>query len=229
MCVNFTPSSAKIIQEELNAAISDGYDHDVYPGAFAPVVLRSPNTGLRTAQMARFGLLPAFAQDVKFCRNTYNARSETVAEKPSFKQAWAKGRFCLVPVRAFVEPYYARLATDDIAQLDLLAVDAPRPPRYAKPVPWAIGMADGRDFAIAGLWSWWRNPATGTGEASFAMLTLNADTHPFMNRMHAPGDEKRMPYIVRREDYGTWLSASPELAREMIGAYPAEGMAGGAV
>lgn len=58
------------------------------------------------------------------------------------------------------------------------------------------------------------------------MLTLNADQHPFVKRFHRPGDEKRMPFIVRPELYEAWLSASPELAREMIEPFPAAWMSG---
>ena len=150
-----------------------------------------------------------------------------MATNPSYKDAWAKGRFCLATAKAFVEPYYESIADDDqvsVVGLQLNDMEHPQAPpkRSKKPVKWAIGLADRSDFAIGGLWSWWKHPDTGEGTTSFTMLTLNADLHPLMNRFHRPGDEKRMPFIVPPDLYETWLSATPELARQMIAPYPAE-------
>lgn len=231
MCVNYFPAADGAIFEQLGVSFTGDAAADGWPAKHTPIILLSPNTGKPTAVPALYGLLPPFAKDLTYCRKTYNARSETVATKPSFKQAWAKGRFCLVPTKAFVEPYYEPIADDDQASLvgfQLAAPDNPLAPprRYKKPVSWAIGMAHGSDFAIGGLWSWWKHPDTGEGTASFTMLTLNADHHPFMSRFHRPGDEKRMPFIVRPELYEMWLTADPELARQMIEPFPAELMGG---
>ena len=230
MCVNYQPAVQGAIYAHFGLSCDGDHAADSWPTTHSPIILLSPNTGKPTVVPARYGLLPRFAKDLSFCRNTYNARSETVAVKPSFKHAWARGRFCLVPARAFVEPYYEPLADDDQTPAGFRLTDPEQPNapprRYKKPVPWAIGMADGSDFAMGGLWSWWKDPLSGEGTASFTILTLNADRHPFMNRFHRPGDEKRMPFIVRPELYASWLSASPELARQMIEAFPAEWMAG---
>ena len=231
MCVNYFPAADGPVYEQLGLTFDGSYEADSWPAKSAPIIVMSPNTGKPTVVTALYGLLPRFAKDLTFCRNTYNARSETVATKPSFKEAWAKGRFCLVPTKAFVEPYYEPIADDDhvsVVGLQLQDLEHPLAPpkRFKKPVKWAIGMADGSDFAIGGLWSWWKDPLTGEGTASFTMLTLNADQHPFMNRFHRPGDEKRMPFIVRPELYETWLTATPELARQMIEPFPAELMGG---
>ena len=59
---------------------------------------------------------------------------------------------------------------------------------------------------------------------SFSMLTVNADHHAIMKRMHRPGEEKRMPVIIRRDDYDQWLNASAEAARRMCQTFPAEEM-----
>jgi putative SOS response-associated peptidase YedK len=92
-----------------------------------------------------------------------------------------------------------------------------------KAVRTAIAMADGRDFAVAGIWAWWRDPETDLGRATFSMLTINADEHPVVIRnLHRPGDEKRSLVIVPEEDWDSWLGAPPELARAMLTLYPAE-------
>lgn len=226
MCVNYFPAADGLVYERLGLTFDGDCDADNWPAKGAPIILISPNTGKPTVVKALYGLLPRFAKDLTFCRNTYNARSETVASKPSFKDAWAKGRFCLVPTKAFVEPYYEPIPDDDqtsVVGFKLVDPEHQAPPKqFKKPVKWAIGMADGSDFAIGGLWSWWKNLDTGEGTASFTMLTLNADQHALMSRFHRPGDEKRMPFIVPLELYDTWLTATPELARPMIAPFPAE-------
>ncbi|MDP2371154.1 SOS response-associated peptidase [Rhodoferax sp.] len=131
-----------------------------------------------------FGLLPHWAKELKLARSTYNARSETAAEKPSFREAWRKAQHCIVPAEAFFEPDW----------------------QSGKAVPTRISRADGEPMGIAGLWSWWRPPG-GEPTLSFTMLTINADPHPLMRNLHKPGGEKRMPVILPRGAYEAWLDA----------------------
>ena len=84
---------------------------DIYPTLLAPIIRGSPtresgNEGAPTLELvpAHFGLLPGFAKEIGFGKHTYNARTETVAEKPSFKHAWATARHCIVPAEAIFEP-----------------------------------------------------------------------------------------------------------------------------
>ena len=58
----------------------------------------------REALIGSFGLIPHWSKDNKIARHTYNARSETVAEKPSFRDAWKRGQHCIIPVQSFFEP-----------------------------------------------------------------------------------------------------------------------------
>jgi putative SOS response-associated peptidase YedK len=69
------------------------------------------------------------------------------------------------------------------------------------------------------LWERWAEPQTGETVASFAMLTVNADAHPVMNRFHKSGEEKRRPVVLNQADWQHWLSASPELAQQMMQAH----------
>ena len=91
-----------------------------------------------------------------------------------------------------------------------------------KAVRYSLSMASGADFCAAGIWSWWVNPETQQGSASFSMLTLNADEHPVLKRLHKPDDEKRSLFIVPAGDYDQWLHASPEKARLMLSLLPPE-------
>ena len=85
----------------------------------------------------------------------------------------------------------------------------------------------GTPRGIAGIWSVWKSPE-GERAFSYSMLTVNADDHPFMNRYHKPGDEKRMVVILDEADYGAWLSARPSHAREFLRQFPAENLSAAA-
>ena len=76
-------------------------------------------------------------------------------------------------------------------------------------------------MGIAGLWGWWRAP-DGREWLSFTMLTINADAHPIFQRLHRPGDEKRMVVILDEADHDGWLEAPLSRVAEYLKPYPAE-------
>ena len=179
---------------------------DVFPGHAAPFVRRPPELSsgdeavpAREAVLGSFGLLAHWAKDAKFAKSTYNARSETAASKPAFRDAWRAARHCIIPAWAFYEPDW----------------------RTGKHVATRIARADGQPLGIAGLWSWWKSPA-GDELLSFTMLTINADAHPVMCNYHRPGDEKRMIVLLRQEDFDAWLDAPPQRSMEFMRACPPE-------
>jgi len=144
--------------------------------------------------LARFGLIPGWAKDDKISRHTYNARSETAAEKPSYRTAWRQRQFGLVLVDNFYEPSY----------------------ESGKAVRWKIELASGDPFGIACLWDRWTDPASGELVVSFSMLTVNADEHPVMCQFHKPGDEKRTPVIIAPDLHEAWLNADHAKASELM-------------
>ena len=171
---------------------------DVFPLGLAPFIRlrrtkpaeadrpegrRGAPTIERVVEDGIFGLLPHFATEVAFGRKTYNARSETVAVLASFRQAWRAGQRCIVPAECIFEPSF----------------------ETGTAVRWRIGQAGEVPIGIAGIYATWRHP-DGREMSSFAMLTVNADGHPLMQRFHRPGDEKRMVVILAPEDYAAWLS-----------------------
>lgn len=104
MCANYRPihkSRAHLL--DLFEPTFD-YKLDIYPGEHSPILM-SPRQEV-VWRAARFGLLPFWADDFKAAWHTYNARSETVAKKNSFKHAWSKNQFALVPVEIIFEPKY---------------------------------------------------------------------------------------------------------------------------
>ena len=127
--------------------------------------------------------------------------------KASYKQPWARGQRCIIPAEAFFEPNW----------------------ESGRHVPWRFTRADGEPWGLAGLWNAWVDPATGEVVESYTMLTINADTHPLMKRMHRP-DPKRSPEqqdkrsVVPIEivDVDNWLMAPPAQAATLVRLAPAE-------
>ncbi|NMM20953.1 MAG: SOS response-associated peptidase [Rhodoferax sp.] len=180
--------------------------YDVWPTYEALFVRRPPEADVgdeavpsREAIAGRFGLLPHWAKDEKFGRHTFNARSETAATLPSFRDAWRKGHRCIIPAEAFFEPDW----------------------RSGKAVATRISRADGEPMGIAGLWSWWKAPS-GEHVHSFTMLTVNADQHALMRNFHKTGDEKRMAVMLPTEEYDDWLNAPTARTTEFLRLYPAD-------
>lgn len=89
MCVNFTPANPTALQRMTGNAPERQYPPEAFPGYVAPII-RANSDALRV-DMAAFGLIPSWSKDRTIGRRTYNARSETVAEKPSYRMASAHG------------------------------------------------------------------------------------------------------------------------------------------
>ncbi|CAG0970663.1 partial SOS response-associated protein YedK, partial [Rhodocyclaceae bacterium] len=107
---------------------------NVAPGADIPVVRRSPE-GKRVLHLLRWGLVPHWSKDAAIGAKLNNARGETVADKPSFRDAFQRRR-CLIPASGFFE---------------WKAAGGVRQPYY-------ISLASGEPLALGGLWESWRGP-----------------------------------------------------------------------
>lgn len=166
-----------------------GAKSDVWPGYVGLFIRRPKNAHeavggapRREAMTGSFGLIPHWAKDTTIGRRTYNARSETVISKPSYRDAWRLGRRCIIPAEAIYEPDW----------------------QTGRAVATRIVRTDGHPMGIAGIWTGWRAP-DGTVIRSMSMLTVNADDHPLMRNFHRPEDEKRMVVILDDGDYDSWL------------------------
>lgn len=99
MCVRFEAiGDAAWREDKIGAKVRAS--GSMFPGSDGAVVVREGQQ--RLPMDARWGLVPYWAKDLKIAKQTYNARSETVAEKPSYREAF-KRRRCLVPASAFYE------------------------------------------------------------------------------------------------------------------------------
>lgn len=209
MCTNYRPTSRDWLAQRLGtAAAAFDYEAEAYPGYAAPLLRRramgrvaaaEPEAGIECVK-ACFGLIPFWSQDTKIARMTYNARSETAREKPSFRQAWSRRQWCLVPMESFYEPNY----------------------ESGRAVRWRIERRDGAPFMVAGLWDRWVAPHNGETVWSFSMLTINADQHPLMRRFHRPGEEKRSVAVIDEAQGVAWLAAMPEDALALLRPLPVD-------
>lgn len=196
MCVNFVPVHPSALHRITGAVFVQPYPLETFPGYVAPI-LRAEGTALQ-ASTAAFGLISAWSKDRVIGRRTYNARSETVAEKPSYRTAWNRRQFCLVPMLQFYEPCW----------------------ETGKAVRWRIHRKDDTPFTIAAIWDSWTDRETGEIIESFSMLTINADGHSVMGRFHRPTDERRSLVVVSSENWNHWLSATPAMAAELMQPMP---------
>ncbi len=166
---------------------------EIWPLGLAPFIrLHERGSGQKVIDDGVFGLLPHFAKELAYGRRTYNARSETVASLPSFRDAWRRGHRCIVPAEAIFEPCW----------------------ETGRGVRWSIQQPSAVPMGIAGIYQSWRAP-DGRWLFSFAMLTVNADGHPVFGRMHRPTDEKRMVAILDPTEYDRWLLCTPTEALAM--------------
>ena len=181
---------------------------DLWPGYLGSFIRRHPHADVGDEAVPEqegvngvFGLVPHWATDLKLARSTYNARTETVASKPAFREAWKKSRHCIIPATAIYEPDW----------------------RSGKAVSTRISRADGEPMGIAGLWESWKQP-DGTWLHSYTMLTVNADHHDLMKAFHKPTDEKRMVVILPKSAYGDWLAATPDQSMAFMLPYRADNL-----
>ncbi|WP_432239889.1 SOS response-associated peptidase [Herbaspirillum robiniae] len=201
MCVNYKPTAKEIVSAMTGADTSytPDWPDEVWQDYAAPVV-RAGEHGEPELIVGTYGMVPKRKMQPGLHLSTMNARAETIGEKRSYSKQWRQAQTCLLPMEWFYEPNY----------------------ESGKAERWAIGMADGEPFCVAGLWRAWEE-AEGGFTFSFTQITINADEHPLMKRFHKPGDERRSLVIIPRAEYGDWLRAgSPEVARAMLANYPAD-------
>jgi putative SOS response-associated peptidase YedK len=159
------------------------------------VIRENHKTGERSLVLIKWGLIPHWCQDPKGGRRPINAKAETVARLPMFRDAHALRR-CIVPVDGFFE---------------WRAIKGARAKQ-----PYAIAMKDGSPFGLAGLWENWKNPTTGEWERTFAIITV--PSNELVAQIH-----DRMPAILEPAGYERWLSPEPD-PHDLLITHPSEPM-----
>lgn len=165
MCGRYRLSRKKQLVEEHFGAVSGEEDwiprYNVAPTQPVPVIRQNPKEPVRELSLMRWGLIPSWAKDSSVAASMINARSETAATKPAFRDA-LKSRRCLIPADAF----YEWMRTGKTKQ------------------PYCFEVNEGELFAFAGLWDRWKDPS-GQWVKSCSILTTtpNAMTSAVHDRM----------------------------------------------
>lgn len=129
----------------------------------------------REGALMRWGLVPHFAKEIKMDRPLINARSETIADKPSFRGPFRR-RKCLVPADGFYE--WKRGG--------------------ASPIPYHICLQDREAFTFAGIWEAWTGPNGEDWLETVSLVTKEANGA--VKKIH-----HRSPVIIEPLDYDLWL------------------------
>lgn len=158
----------------------------------APVVLQ--NEEERTLRSMTWPLIPHWAKGELTRYGTHNARSETAAEKPAFRQAWKQQQRCLVPATGFFE---WQIVEDQTTKQ-----------------PWFITLKRPL-FAMAGLWD---ASTDDQGQTMHSFTILTVDANPLMAEIH--NTRKRMPVILQPKQHTTWLAGDIKAAEGCLTQYP---------
>lgn len=185
------------------------WDETLHPRGFGPFIRRARDeVDYRKELVAgQWALIPPWAKEPTLKFSTNNARSEEVVEKASYKDAWRRGQRCIIPALDFDEPCW----------------------ETGKNVWWRFRRADGQPWGLAGLWNTWIERATGEVHESYTMLTLNADAHPLMRRMHKPDpklpadqQDKRSVIPIELADVDQWLAGTVKDAQALLKLAPVD-------
>lgn len=175
----------------------------VYPRSPGPFIRAANGSAEPALVIGQWGLIPWFAKTAHLPYSTNNARFEEITDKASYKQSWARGYRCIIPALSFDEPCW----------------------ETGKNVWWNFSRADGTPWGLAGLWNTWIDKETGAILESYTMLTINADDHPLMSRMHKPDpklppdqQDKRSVVSIEPANVDIWLYGTIDEAKRLVAA-----------
>lgn len=166
--------------------------YNIAPQQLVPIIIA--HRGKRSIGLVRWGLVPAWAPDESAGMKTINARAETVATKPAFREAF-RYRRCIVPASGFYE-----WRSDPVRGKTPMAVH----PTSREPI------------AFAGLWEKWRAP---DGRTLTTCTIITTGAAPEIRHIH-----DRMPVILDRAAQRLWLDpdTAPDTLQSLLQP-PAEG------
>ena len=177
MCGRFSFSPlAKIIEDRFDVKVDKTRYKRRYNSAPSQDLAVISNSNPGELSFYRWGLIPFWAKDKSIGNKLINAKAETIAGKPSFKNSLKRKR-CLVLSDGFYE--WKTISKKE-------------------KIPYRITMGDNNLFAMAGIWDSWKDE-TGLTINSFAIITTSPNK--LMENIHS-----RMPVIISPNDEKLWLS-----------------------
>ncbi len=187
-------ASPETLSSRFDAAVPAAYEpsYNVAPEDRIPVI-RDEAPG--RVELRSWGFVPHWADDPGEWNGLINARTETVDEKPAFRNAFARtgqgdrnrpiGGHCLV----LADGFYEWQERTDGKQ------------------PFRVQRADDQPFAMAGLWSRW----TDGDHSTITVTVLTTSPNELMEPLH-----HRMPVVFDADEERTWLSKSPQSKAELL-------------
>lgn len=148
---------------------------NVAPTEQVPAVVEHDHR--RALTTFRWGLVPHWADDLKIGSRLINARDDSLATKPAFRDAFARHR-CIIPADGFYE--WRREGKSRI--------------------PFHVTARDGSPLALAGLWAVWRDPAQPDAPRVRTCTIVTTGANEVVGELH-----DRMPVVLAREDWAEWL------------------------
>lgn len=183
MCGRYRLTRRRMMEIEEYYGVDESKDLEIWerqfnipPREMAPIVLGAK--GHRRLIAGLWSLMPPWADNLEHANkvSTFNAKAETLTEKPSFKNAFLKRR-CIVPAEAFYEWVGPK----------------------GKKQPLNISRRDGKFLSMAGLYNFWR-PSGSQGRPIPTFTIVTTVPNPWMTRIH-----NRMPVILQDDEVDTWL------------------------
>lgn len=183
MCGRFafySPAEATAALFGVDGALAVEARYNIAPTQFIAAV-RDGEQGDRELVMLRWGLVPFWAKDPAIGNRMINARAETVAEKPSYRNAF-KHRRCIV----LADGFYEWRREGDVK------------------TPYFISLESGEPFGLAALWESWTDKESGDALQTTTLITQEANA--FMSPVH-----HRMPVILQSATADEWMASGTYL------------------
>lgn len=209
MCNLYHMAPRDHVERYFRAQLPDGYREAAVGPYNSGLILRAAPAGV-LALMAQWGMIAPGAKGRRPDSRailTNNARAESVATRPTYRDAWRNNQRCLIPCAWYQEPNW----------------------ETGKNIWWRLRRADGQPWALGGIWSTWTDPDSGEIVPSYSMLTINCDGHPLLGRLHKPDpklppdqQDKRATVMLEPEAWDTWLNGSEADARALLQVPPVE-------
>ena len=181
MCGRFVRhSSLRLIEQTFNVDTTEIQTAPSYNITPTQEVLAVVDNGRFHLTGLHWGLVPFWSKNTQIGSRMINARAETVAEKPSFRNAF-KQRRCLIVADGFYEWKGAK----------------------GDKQPFYITLPDATPFGFAGLWEEWK--ANGDSQAYRSCAIITTEASESVRNIH-----HRMPVVLRPETHAAWLDSAPQ-------------------
>jgi len=181
MCGRYRLSRRKqLVEEYFDSSGEDDWvpRYNIAPTQPVPIIRQNPKEPRRELSLVRWGLIPWWAKDSSGAAGMINARSETAATKPAFRDA-LKLRRCLIPADGFYE--WKRNGKEK--------------------QPYCFEVNEGQLFAFAGIWESWKDASRKTKPMTIETCSILTTTpNTVTSTVH-----DRMPVILESDSYDIWL------------------------